>query len=204
VKKEKMEITDLMYIKEALETNPDIEIVGIKEQNYLTEKSYHLTEVFEYRNIPWHHHIVNFFVIPKKELYEKLLLYSDEELSLFLLNLVPIEPKEFQISWPKRTKNLRGVLVFEEIIGKEKTEKRIITLDDKDLFNLEGFQNGERKEDKPKTALLKRKIQVNLYPSESAAKGGFTGTISFSDQNNSKKLLRRPGPIIRKILKMLK
>lgn len=138
----------LTTVRDALEANPDIVIVDVRDYNYIPERDGYWS------------HTVDFIVAPKKG------IYSADKLQELMITLVPaLNPtttdKFRQWDWEMAF----GKLYFDEEVGTEEIAiNRKITLTDEKLFSMEGFQNGQRTIEVHKKEPLRRRTWVRLYP----------------------------------------
>ena len=168
-------MSKLTIIRQSLETNPEILIAKVFEENYLPERKGHLS------------HTIDFWVAPKNGLYTAV------ELQAFMMCLIPeeLEPTYkdnfLHLHHDRKSDLIFGKLYFDENIGQEKVT-RICTLTDEELLNTSKFINGQRiiEESQP----YQRRIGVRPFPSEAFVEDILRGKLS-SDLRVKPKELKR-------------
>ncbi|MBI2129631.1 hypothetical protein HYU07_05305 [Candidatus Woesearchaeota archaeon] len=151
-------MSKLTVIKKALETNPEVVIVKIFNENYLPGKNVDCEYVGDDVIMCWNH-LVDFCVAPKDGLYIK------DELQSFMMGLIPKSLKPtFKENFQAYGDKLHfGELCFEEVIGQEKST-RICKVTDEELLNYNGFVNGQQII--KKTLIYQRRTRVRVFPDE--------------------------------------
>ena len=153
-------MSKLTHVREALQDNQTIAIVGAPEQNYLLGKDSY-----------WGH-TVDFHVAPKTGG-----VYTAKELQALMMSLVPgLEPTlkdDFQ-EWDREIEF--GTLYFDENIGTE-TVRREIVLSDEDMFSSGGFVDGKRIIER--TEKVQRRTWVRLFPNVQIAAAALEGENEF-------------------------
>lgn len=132
-------------VREALQGNPDIAIVGVKKNNYLPESMGYWSITFD------------FYVAPKAGG-----VYSTKALQALMMSLVPgLEPACKDDFRDGDEYISIGVLYFDEVIG-QTVVRRESTLTEPELFSSTGFVDGKRV--KEYTEKIQRRTWVRLYP----------------------------------------
>lgn len=169
-------MSKLTIVRQSLETNPEVVIAKVFENNYLPR-----------RNGYWSH-TMDFCVAPKNG------LYTAEELQEFMMSLVPkgLQPTcrdDFR-QYDENSDLSLGKLYFDEDIGQEKVT-RICTLTDEELLNVSGFVNGQRtiEESRP----YQRRTWVSPFPSKALVYDLLEGKLS-SEYSVRPEELRRYQP----------
>lgn len=175
-----------MHIRKALEANPKIVIVTVKEKSYLPNYS-------PGRDGKWSH-VVDFWVAPKEGLYE---YYKLQEFMLDLIpDLAPTSQENFQkrildedSNWPMGF----GSLYFDEKIGEERVIRdSILTLRDEDMLNIEGLVDGAIKIHSDKIRECLRRTIVSPFPDERLARDELQGKSRiYSYIKNGQRSIRR-------------
>ncbi len=169
-------MSKLVVIREALEKNPDIILVGPKE-----EKS--LGEVYDRGDLNSH---VNYGVAPKNS------IYSISKLNEWFKNLIPaLNPNNylpFQLFDEDERIHI-GFLRFDEEVGYAKTFiKRVERITDKDfLKNLEGFKNGIRVREEEREFNLERIICIHGCPNKELAERALEENTFYFDVKGAPK-----------------
>ena len=153
-------MSKLTHVREALQGNATITIVGAPEQNYLPG-----------RNGYWSH-TVDFYVAPKVGG-----LYTAKELQVLMKSLVPgLEPTCMDNFFDRDLEMAFGKLYFDEVIGAEAICREIV-LSDEDVFFSDGFIDGKRIINC--TQELWRRTWVNLFPNVQIATSALSGENKF-------------------------
>lgn len=152
----------LEHIRQALETNPQIEVVSTKERFY-TEGGWA--------------HTIDIRVAPKKG------IYTASALQELMMTLVPgIEPSCLDVFDDSGDWLRFGKLYFDEVIGTIATHK-VVTLTDEIVLGVaEGFVDGKREIHHSRE--IGRRVWVCLYPNIQIAADSYKENefyISFSD-----------------------
>ena len=150
-------MSKLTVVREALESNPDVVIVDVIEQNYFPGK------------VGWWSHTIDYRVAPKTG------LYTADELQAFMLGLVPDLEPTTKDPFQSYLKQLDfGKLYFDETIGATVQGTLTLTdeefLGDKDLVDRLGLVDGKTTIDKNVTEEYERRTFVKLYPNEAVAR----------------------------------
>lgn len=154
-------MSKLTHVRKALQDNPNITIVGVREQNYLPGGSG-----------GWSH-TVDFYVAPKMSG-----VYTAKGLQALMMSLVPgLEPtcRDDFHEWDREMEF--GKLYFDENIG-TKAIRHEIVLTDEDMFSSEGFVGGKRVIER--TEQVQRRTWVRLFPNVHIATAALKGENDFS------------------------
>lgn len=147
-------MSKLKEVREALNNNPNIDIVDIWDDRKDEERPFWLREK--------RCHFVYFYVAPKTNEFDTCKL-QDILMSLFT-KPTPTRSHDFSYDasdfYPGRHE-------FEECIGKISTLTKTI-LSDKDMFSTKGFVKGKHLD--KETLDIKRYIEVILFPSANIAR----------------------------------
>ena len=176
-------MSKLSIVKQSLETNPEVVIAKVFENNYLPG-----------RNGYWSH-TMDFWVAPKNG------LYTAEELQEFMMGLVPegLEPtsKDDFRKYDKKSDLSLGKLYFDEDIGQEKVT-RICTLTDEDLLNVSGFVDGQRtiEESRP----YQRRTWVRPFPNEALVEDLLEGKLGSKYSIRPEELKRYQSGVLQRLL----
>ena len=142
-------MSKLEKIREALKNNPNINIVGVQDENYLP---------FGFDR--WGHSVY-FFIAPKSS------EFNTQNLQDIMMSMVPELASNFLDNFREDDRHLYfGYLQFEEEIGERITKTEVI-LSDKEMFPTKGFYRGRRIINQKEK--LQRIIRVKLFPSNDIA-----------------------------------
>jgi len=145
-------MSKLEIVRKALETNPLVVIVNTETINYLPDRQGYFC------------HTVDYWVAPKNG------LYTADELQAFMVGLVPDLTPTQKDNFRQDTKDSDlsfGKLYFDEKVGEERRiTKRILTLNDNELFGADGFIDGKQTIDEEVIEDYTRRVWVCPFPSE--------------------------------------
>ena len=142
-------MSKLEKIREALKNNPNINIVGVQDENYLP---------FGFDR--WDHSVY-FFIAPK------INEFNVQKLQDIMVSMVPELASNFLDNFREDDRHLYfGYLQFEEEIGKRITKTEVI-LSDREMFPTKGFYRGRRIINQKEK--LQRIIRLKLFPSNDIA-----------------------------------
>jgi hypothetical protein len=150
-------------VRNALQGNSEILIVGDTEANHLPDKFWYWS------------HTVNICIAPK------IPLYKAEELQLFMLSLITeVVPSDID-GFRSSEYGLRlGVLYFDEDIGTQKlVVHKEMVLTDESLFSSPGFTKGVLVSDVTTEVSLLRRTWVRLFPDSHHAKNAMSGVNEY-------------------------
>lgn len=190
-------MSKLQIVKQALESNPNVVIVNVDEQNYLPDRNGYFS------------HTLDYWVAPRRA------LYTAPELQTFMTGLIPnlvsTQMDSFH-QYDKESDLSFGVLYFDEKIGEERTiTRRVITLDEKDLLRtMERYTpksdetvtrdvlSGKQTIEKDVREDYLRRTWVRLFPSQEIARDILSEKLD-SEFSISPKNLRKyqPSPLQR-------
>ncbi len=148
----------LTQVHAALKNNLDIEIVGVRNKNYIP-----------CRDSYWSH-TIDFIVAPRRGVYDI------PKLQEMMVSLIPDSRPTMKDDWGEGGDTVKvGSLYFDEDIGTEFIHRELV-LSDADLHSCEGFVGGKRIIEE--TRELRRRTWVTLYPNIPIAAAVFRGELS--------------------------